>query len=441
MRRLFRSATSVFCAAAITNCAGSVSTPIPASLANARSGAMAERTRPSKPTQQYKVLFGFGSNVYGDDGAYPLASLIKVNGVLYGTTAYGGSYGSGSHVGYGTVFSISTIGAENVLYSFSGGTDGAAPAGGLIYVKDRLCGTASAGGAYGLGTVFCVKMTGKSFRVLHAFRGGGTDGADPMAGLLEIRGRLYGTTAEGGAYGGSNYSGGTVFSVNVATGNERVLHSFGGSADGAYPVAGLIDVNGTLYGTTEEGGQNGAGTVFGMSTAGKETTLYSFNGSLPAARNPIASLTMMNGMLYGTTYGGGSADWGAVFRLRLDGTDERVLHSFNNDGSDGIRPYAGLIAVRGVLFGTTYNGGTACRGSRGSGIGCGTIFRVKTNGNERVLHSFGENYKNDGLYPAASLININGTLYGTTVKGGIAPPSCPHSGDICDYGTVFALAL
>ena len=150
---------------------------------------------------------------------------------------------------------------------------------------------------------------------------------------------------------------------------------------------------------------------------------------------------MMNGMLYGTTYGGGSADWGAVFRLRLDGTDERVLHSFNNDGSDGIRPYAGLIAVRGVLFGTTYNGGTACRGSRGSGIGCGTIFRVKTNGNERVLHSFGENYKNDGLYPAASLININGTLYGTTVKGGIAPPSCPHSGDICDYGTVFALAL
>ena len=75
-------------------------------------------------------------------------------------------------------------------------------------------------------------MTGKSFRVLHAFRGGGTDGANPMAGLLEIKGRLYGTTAEGGAYGGSNYSGGTVFSVNVATGNERVLHSFGGSADG-----------------------------------------------------------------------------------------------------------------------------------------------------------------------------------------------------------------
>ncbi len=439
--RLFCSTAMLLCAATLTNCAGSVTSPTPARPASGQSPAGDARARLSNLTRTYKVLFGFGNNVYGDDGAYPLAGLTKINGALYGTTSYGGSYGSGGHVGYGTVYSISTTGAENVLYSFSGGTDGAAPASGLIYVKGRLFGTTSAGGQYGAGTVFCVKTTGKDFRVLHAFRGGATDGAAPMAGLVEIGGKLYGTTAEGGAYGGSNYSGGTVFSINLATRSERIIHSFGGSSDGAYPVSGLIDVKGTLYGTTEEGGQHGAGTAFGMSTAGAETMLYSFSGSLPAARNPVAGLTIMKGTLYGTTYGGGSANWGTVFAINLSGTDERVLHNFSNNGQDGMRPYAGLIAVKGALFGTTYNGGTACRGSRGSGTGCGTIFRVNTNGKERALHSFGEAYKNDGLYPAASLTKVNGALYGTTVEGGIAPPSCPHSGDICDFGTVFALTL
>jgi uncharacterized repeat protein (TIGR03803 family) len=436
-----RLVTLLFCAAILASCGGTVASPIPATLANGRSDVSVVRTQPGGLTQDYRVLFSFGSNVYGDDGAYPMAGLIKVNGTLYGTTEYGGSYGATSYVGYGTIFGISVGGAESALYSFSGGADGAFPTGGLIYAKGRLCGTASAGGAYGDGTVFCVNLTGKSFRVLHAFRGGATDGADPMAAMVKIKEKLYGTTAEGGAYGGSNYSGGTVFSVDMATSKEQVIHSFGGSSDGAYPLAGLIDVKGTLYGTTEEGGDHDAGTVFAVSTAGMETVLFRFSGSLPAARHPVAGLIAMNGTLYGTTYGGGSADYGTVFSVNMNGTNERVLHSFTNNGADGIRPYAGLTAVKGALFGTTYNGGTACRGSKGSGIGCGTIFRVKTSGEERVLHSFGEYYKNDGLYPAAALMNVNATLYGTTVEGGIELPSCPHSGNICDYGTVFALSL
>jgi len=436
-----RLGTLLLCVATTASCAGHFTSTIPAALTSGRIDTGVGQTQRSRLAQEYKVLFSFGSNVYGDDGAYPTAALIKVKGTLYGTTEYGGSYGGSDYVGYGTVFSVSTSGAENVLYSFSGGSDGAFPAGGLIYANGNLCGTASAGGTYGDGTIFCVNITGKNFRVLHAFQGGSTDGVDPMAGLVRIRDRLYGTTAEGGAYGDSNYSGGTVFRVDMVTSKERLIHSFGGSTDGAYPLAGLIDVKGTLYGTTEEGGDHNAGTVFAMSTAGAETVLYRFNGSLPAARHPVAGLIVMNGTLYGTTYGGGSADYGTVFAINTNGTNERVLHSFINDGSDGIRPYAGLTAVKGVLFGTTYNGGTACRGTKGSGIGCGTIFRVRTSGEERVLHSFGENYNNDGLYPAAALVNVDKTLYGTTVEGGIELPSCPHSGNICDYGTVFALTL
>jgi uncharacterized repeat protein (TIGR03803 family) len=117
--------------------------------------------------------------------------------------------------------------------------------------------------------------------------------------------------------------------------------------------------------------------------------------------------------------------------MSVTGSNERVLHSFGY-GNDGSKPQASLVALRGQLYGTTYKGGAA---------GYGTIFRVATNGqSERVLHSFGESYQNDGLNPLAALINVRGTLYGTTQIGGISLPSCQLSG-ACDYGTVFALRL
>jgi uncharacterized repeat protein (TIGR03803 family) len=136
-----------------------------------------------------------------------------------------------------------------------------------------------------------------SYRVLFDFRD--RNGAYPYADLLNVNGTLYGTTAAGGVNGD-----GTVFSVTT-TGDEKVLYSFGGGSDGAQPFAGLIDVKGTLYGTTDKGGTNGYGTVFSVTTTGDEKPLYSFGGGSDGAY-PYAGLMNVNGTLYGTSLHGGS---------------------------------------------------------------------------------------------------------------------------------------
>ncbi|MBV8846472.1 MAG: hypothetical protein JO307_27010, partial [Bryobacterales bacterium] len=152
----------------------------------------------------------------------------------------------------------------SALYSFKGGNDGRDPhAGPLINVKGILYGTTVYGGGpcharcFG-GTVFAITASG-SESVLHSFEASSKDdGKNPRSGLTDVRGRLYGTTVKGGA--ASCYCG-TVFKV-TRSGAETVLHSFAGEPDGFGPEYGLLDVGGTLYGTTWSGGANNAGTVF-----------------------------------------------------------------------------------------------------------------------------------------------------------------------------------
>jgi uncharacterized repeat protein (TIGR03803 family) len=245
---------------------------------------------------------------------------------------------------------------------------------------------------------------------------------NPRGTLIALHGKLYGTTYEGGAYGQ-----GTVFSVRISDGKERIIHSFANMPDGQNPLAGLLNRNGTLYGTTQVGGSIGRGTVFSVNATGAEHVLYSFGGR--DGETPDANLIDVRGTLYGTTAGGGRHMDGTVFSMKTTGSNERVLYSFGENGSDGIAPVAGVITVNGALYGTTSEGGAA---------GYGTVFRVTMAGKERALHSFGANYENDGEYPEAALIDVKGTLYGTTYVGGISLPSCVESGT-CDYGTVFAL--
>jgi uncharacterized repeat protein (TIGR03803 family) len=202
----------------------------------------------------YQMLLSFN----GANGAQPEASLIDVNGTLYGTTFDGGRcrYPHGA----GTVFSITTKGTEQVLHFFKGGSDGLFPDAGLIVAGGVLYGTTQFAGAYcegsclyGCGTVFSISTSGIE-RVLHSF-GSGSDGARPVGSLIDVDGTLYRTTVYGGAYckGHGDRGCGTVFSI-TRNGTEHVLHSFGSGSDGAAPLASLIDVNGTLYGTTFEGG-------------------------------------------------------------------------------------------------------------------------------------------------------------------------------------------
>ncbi len=190
----------------------------------------------------------------------------------------------------------------------------------------------------------------------------GADGSDPEAPLIDVKGTLYGTTVYGG-YGSS--PNGTVYSVTTS-GNRQVLHYFNcNNGDGCLPLGGLINVNGTLYGTTAEGGTGcsgfGCGVVYSISTSGSENVLYRFTGGSDG-HSPKSSLVNVNGTLYGTTEGGGSGctDGSPIaYSVTTTGT-EHVIHSFTG-GRDGALPQAGLIDVNGALYGTTVaGGGTSC---------------------------------------------------------------------------------
>jgi uncharacterized repeat protein (TIGR03803 family) len=366
----------------------------------------AERTR---STAAYSVLYSFKGG--SRDGENPYAGLISVGDTLYGATANGGKNGTG------TVFAITEADKETVFHKFGGSGDGANPFGGLLDINGTLYGTTFDGGTSKFGTAFAIAASGKE-TVLHSF--GDADGAWPEAGLINVAGTLYGTTADGGTNGV-----GTVFAI-TKTGTETVLHNFeGGSGDGDVPYAGLLDVKGTLYGTTQYGGVNNAGTVFSITTSGTVTVLHSFGGPGDGGY-PYAGLIDVGGTLYGTTVIGGAScgsyhitGCGVVFSITPSGT-ETVLHSFGTNG-DGTYPYAGLVNVKGTLYGTDEAGGANC-----TPFGCGTIFSITRSGNETVLHNLGG--KGDGAYPGAALLDVNGTLYGTTVDGGA-------NGD----GTVFSL--
>jgi len=248
--------------------------------------------------------------------------------------------------------------------------------------------------------------------VLYSFGNTATDAAYPYAGLVsDTAGSLYGTTL----YGGANNDG-TVFELTKAGGHwmEKILHSFGSSGDGFLPQAGLtFDSVGNLYGTTYEGGAHAAGTVFELTphSGGNwtEKVLHSFNPNGTDGANPLAGLTFdAAGSLYGTTYTGGTFASGTIFELTPEGGGwtEKVLHSFGN-GTDGAAPHAALILDgAGNLYGTTLDGGVD---------GLGTVFETtpkKGKWAEKVLHSF--NGK-DGEYPTAALIfDPAGNLYGTT---------------------------
>jgi uncharacterized repeat protein (TIGR03803 family) len=302
------------------------------------------------------------------------------------------------------------------LYSFSGrGKIGASLYAPLIAVNGVLYGTASHGGAQSDGTVFAITTSGKE-TTLHSFEG--YDGVGPLAGLIDMKGTFYGTTIGGGDSGscGSSSYCGTVFSM-TPSGKETVLHNFSAGADGAEPDADLIHVKTTLYSTTLLGGATDGGTVFAITTSGKERVLHSFGGKGDGAL-PRAGLTDLNGTLYGTTGGGGTSNDGTVFSITTSG-NETVLHNFSG-GTDGAAPFADLIDVNGTLYGTTGGGGTS---------NAGTVFSIKPSGKEAVLYSF-KGGKTDGAHPWAGLANVNGTLYGTTVNDGA-------TGD----GTLFSVTL
>jgi uncharacterized repeat protein (TIGR03803 family) len=274
------------------------------------------------PAGAETVLYSFGAGANGaTDGAFPEAALILgSDGNFYGTTASGGLNQAG------TVFQLTPAGQETPIYSFAGNSaplDGTGPRATLIQGNDgSFYGTTVAGGANDEGTVFQVTSAGIE-TVLYSFANGagGVDGEEPAAALIQgSDGNFYGTTT----FGGTNDTG-TVFRLTPA-GIETVLHSFGpsGSPDGAYPVASLIQTSdGSFYGTTTGGGLVGTGTIFQLSPANNEAVLYSFasgNGTSDGTNPHAALIQTSDGTFYGSTENGGSFGAGTVFELSSAGT-------------------------------------------------------------------------------------------------------------------------
>jgi uncharacterized repeat protein (TIGR03803 family) len=357
----------------------------------------------------YRLLYSFQCS---PDGATPEAELVRdPAGNLYGTTV------SGGQIGYGTVFKVTPGGREVVLHSFAGpSSDGANPyfAPLTLDADGNVYGTTPNGGASGQGVVFKITAGGTE-TVLYSFTGG-TDGASPRSGVIrDSSGNLYGTTYDGGEFGD-----GVVFEVSSA-GVETVLHSFEStSTDGSHPDGGLVrDSAGNLYGTTAYGGPSGNGLVFEAPPDGPELVLHSFAGYPSDGALPFGTSLLRDpaGDLYGTTYFGGTTGNGVVFKVTAAGS-ETVLLNFNG-GSGGGNPYDGLAEdASGNLYGTTENGGSAQCGYQG----CGVLFKLSPTGKDGILHNF-DLSTTDGAYSYGGAVrDPEGNLYGTLSAGG--PSSC-----------------
>jgi uncharacterized repeat protein (TIGR03803 family) len=296
-------------------------------------------------------------------------------------------------------------------------------AGGVIY------GTTSRGGKFDDGTVYAFNPSTSAFKLLYAFEGG-TDGDAPTGALTALGGLLYGATTEGGTAPCSTQTSGTIFAVNATSGSENVLYTFQGAADGSFPNGGMVASGGILYGTTFYGGTGatcadpGYGTIFQIDLATNvKTTLYSFQGGIDGSY-PSGGLVLVNGVLYGTTStcetSGGQPCAGTVFAYTISSGVEAPVHQFNCC-SDGESPLAGVTAQSGILYGTTHDGGTH---------GAGIVFALDPATNAyTILHNFGATGDAAGPW-FGSLIDNNGTLYGTTKFGGAS-----------DNGTIFSFDI
>ena len=293
-------------------------------------------------------------------------------------------------------------GTFTTLWTFTDGVDGATPYAGLVQGTDSNLYSMALEGGNGFGTIFKITPSGV-FTQLYDFSGSG-DGALPYGALIQgFDGKFYGTTS----YGGSSADNGSIFKITSA-GTFTPMYHFNGGADGSGPEAALVQGADTNFYGTAYGGGNGYGTVFRITPANVLTPLHDFTGS-PDGANPSAPLVRSGTNFYGTTTGGGSNDYGTVFRITSAGS-LTILYHFTG-GADGGVPYAGLVmGSDSNLYGTTYAGGTNL-------CGCGTIFRITTNGTLTTLYDFSNGA--DGAFPEAELVQASdGNFYGTASQGG-----------------------
>ena len=294
--------------------------------------------------------------------------------------------------------------------------DGAHPFSGLVWGSDgALYGTAVTGNnSTEHDTIFKINPDGSGFTVLMDFDSPTTGGNCWGGLLLGSDGALYGTTY----YGGTG-SAGTVFKINQDGTGFAVLKNFDAATTGGASYAPLLEVDEVLYGTTYLGGNGNAGTVFKLNLDGSGfTVLKHFNNSTTGGHPTAALILGPDGALYGAAYHGGSFLSGTIFKLNPDGTSFSVLQHLSASTTGAYPPARLLLGTNGALYGTTSEGGS---------FEAGTLFTLNTDGSDfTLLKSF--HSSTDGAFPSSGLIEGDGKLYGTTVRGGTY-----------DWGAVFEI--
>lgn len=359
-----------------------------------------------------KVLHRFN----GGDGTHaPIALTVGPDGRLYGGTIEGGKFDRG------TVFAVDpATGKFTTLHHFAE-DEGLSPFGQLLLAPDGyLYGTTRSGGEdnvncyAGCGTIYRISPSGK-FKTLHFMKL--QEGATLQGGLIEgPDSRFYSTATQGGANGC-----GTDYAFSPATSKVTVLHSFNCNEEGRFPYGRLVLAsNGFFYGTTASGAVAEQGTVYRLQSDGSSfQTLVQF-GNFNAGCQPKAGLIQAsNGDLYGAAEDCGNYGAGALYAVTLDGT-LRTVHHFDNDGyaRDGKNSTAELLqASDGRLYGTAPIGGLPVEDPDRSG----TIYRIDLDGTKfRLLHTFRQ--APDGSRPSSGLtVGPDGNLYGVTPSGGREP--------------------
>ena len=320
---------------------------------------------------------------------------------------------SSGGLGFGTLYKVNlNRSAPTVIHAFTRSEGSTSPAKPLFF-ENKFFGLTLDGGGYGRGIVYSVGIDGSDFQVLHSFTQ--EEGFYSQGDLVRVDGRLYGT-----AYVGGPTNLGSIYSLNLDGQDFQVLHYFGGPNDGAQPLSGMMYSDGILYGTTSGGGNFGTGTLFSFSpSSGDFEVLKHLNQSTDGG-HPTSAPVIANGALYGVLSDGGQFNGGTIYSIQVDGTDFNVLHAFNSQ--EGTHPVSGLNYVKNKLVGATLVEGS---------FSFGTIFSISLEGSDfQILHTFSQD---EGCNPRSSPILLGNDLYGATSYCGNSTDSGP--------GTLYSLRL
>lgn len=377
--------------------------------------AVTALTSPLFPTstqaQTYPIYGDY--SFAGTDGKNPRGALVQAHdGSFYGATYSGGDHNTGTIFKVTTDYEFVTLHSFGAFGAINDNADGGRPNAALVEGPDgNLYGTTAEGGAFGDGTIFRVTPDGQ-FTTVFTFSDKGTHtGRNVLNPLIVGRdGALYGTAYDGGGQGL-----GTVFRVSLDGSSYAVLANLD-TRTGSSPLGALVEgPDGALYGTTYEWGTNNNGTVFKVGEDGSGfAVLHVFgafgSNSVNGGGRPGAGLAVgPDGALYGTTSGGGTGGYGTVFRVTPDGGSFSVLRHFAYGDGNGRQPEAALIpSGDGAFYGTTDTGGAT---------GNGTVFRVTPDGQFSTLASLDKSTSGDTV-PSNVILAQNGQLFGLAGAGG-----------------------